>query len=163
MPSRPTLSSMPCSAPTSTPHLTPTSTPHLALLSMPHPIPSSLPHITSSPMPRLTPLSTAHHESSTHLIHPNQPLIPSPRLEKSRGELAREGEFLADQARLSVQASPKKKPILRSGLLCPNLYSFFLDQQSMWFLLVLIVPPAYNHPSLHKPHTPLTSLYLPTK
>jgi len=113
----------------------------------------------------------AHHESSTRLIHPNQPSIPSPILEKSRGGLAREGDFLANQAHLSVQASPKKKqkntkktPVLRSGLLHPNfLYSFFLDWQTMWFLLILVVPLAYNHPSLHKPHTLLASLYLPTE
>src|SRR5882724_8677239 len=87
------LSSTPCSALTSMPRLTPSSTPR--------PIPSSPPHLASSSMP--------HHESSTRLIHPNQPSIPSPRLEKSSGELARGEEFLANQAHLSVQASPKKE------------------------------------------------------
>src|SRR5882724_822294 len=138
---------------------------------MPYPVPSSPPHLTSSPTLRLTPSSMAHHESSTCLVHPNQPSIPSPRLEKSRGELAREGEFLADQPRLSVQVSPKKNrkiqkktPILRSGLLHPDvLYSFFLDWQSMWFLLILVVTLTYNCPSLCKPHTLLASLYLPTE
>src|SRR5882724_711100 len=124
-------------------------------------------------MAHLAPLSTAcHKSSSSHLIHLNHPSIPSPRLEKSRGGLAREGEFLADQACLSVQASPKKKqkntkktPILGSGLLCPIfLYSFFFYRKSMWFfLLVLIVPSAYNYLSLCKPCTLLACFHLPTK
>src|SRR5882724_11504862 len=90
-------------------HPTPTSMPHLAPSSMPHPIPSSSLHLTLSPTPCLAPSSTAHPESSTRLVHLNQPLIPSPRLEKSRGGIARDGEFLADQACLSVQETPKKK------------------------------------------------------
>jgi len=47
--------------------------------------------------------------SSSCLIHLNQLSIPSPRFEKNSGGLAREEEFLADQACLSVQASPKKQ------------------------------------------------------
>src|SRR5882724_10656563 len=119
-----TLTFMPCSTPTSTPCLTPSS--------MPLPVPSSPLHLASSSTPHLAQSSTACHESSTRLVHSNKPSIPSPRLEKSREGLVREGEFLANQARLSVQASPKynknkhKTPILRSGLLCPDiLYSFF--------------------------------------
>src|SRR5882724_2182313 len=33
----------------------------------------------------------------------------------------------------------------------------------MWFLLILVVTLAYNCPSLCKLHTPIASLYLPTK
>ena len=157
-------------ASSSTPRSALTSMPHLSPLSTPHPVPSSPLHLASLSMPHLTQSSTAHHESSTHLVHSNQPSIPSPRLEKSREGLVREGEFLANQAHLSVQASPKykknknKTPILRSGLLCPDiLYSFFLYRQSMWFLLILVVTPAYNHPSLCKPCTLLASLYFPTE
>ena len=80
----------PCLAPPC--HLTPSSTPCLALLSMPR-----------------------HEPSSSHLICPNQPFIPSPRLEKSRGGLAREKEFLANQAHLSVQASPKNRKIQKKN------------------------------------------------
>src|SRR5882724_10534740 len=96
-------------------------------------------------------LDTHHKSSSSCLVHLNQHSIPSPILEKIRGGLAREEEFLADQVCLSVQASQKKKgkykktPVLRSGLFHPNfLYSFFLDQQPMW-LFILVVPSAYNH------------------
>jgi len=53
----------------------------------------------------------AHHESSTRLVHLKQLSILSPKLEKNREELVRGGEFLADQARLSVQASPKNANI----------------------------------------------------
>src|SRR5882724_9981769 len=49
---------------------------------------------TLSSMPHLTPSSPPQHElSSSHLVHLNQPLIPSPILEKSRGGLAREEEI----------------------------------------------------------------------
>src|SRR5882724_4594663 len=68
------LSSTPCSAPTSMPHLTPSS--------RPRPILSFLPHLTLLSTPGLAQLSTACHESSTRLVHLNQPSIPSPRLEK---------------------------------------------------------------------------------
>src|SRR5882724_650342 len=85
------LLSIPHSALTSTPHLALTSTPCLVPLSTPCPIPSSSLHIASSPMPHLALSSTARHKSSTHLIHLNQPSIPSSRLEKSRGELANGG------------------------------------------------------------------------
>src|SRR5882724_10318458 len=94
---------MPHSALTSMPHLTPSSTPR--------PFPSSPPHLASLSTPHLSQSSTACHKSSTRLIHPNQPSIPSPELEKSREELVRGGEFLANQARLSVQASPKNTKI----------------------------------------------------
>ena len=149
-------------------HSSPTSTPCLALSSMPCPVLSSSPHITSLPMPHPTPLSTACHESSTHLVHPNQPSIPSPRLDKSRGELAREGEFLADQARLLIQASPKNRKIQKKtpsldqvsyALIC--IHSSLTGNQcgsssyslSHWPITVQV----------YASHAPLASLYLPTK
>src|SRR5882724_3549440 len=75
-----------------------------------------MPCSTLSSMPHLAQSSTARHESSTCLVHPNQPSIPLPELEKSREELVRGGEFLANQAHLSVQASPKNTKIQKKLL-----------------------------------------------
>src|SRR5882724_7532316 len=86
---------------------------HFSQVSSHHLAPSH-PHLVSPCCLAL--LSTAHHKSSSRLVHPNQPSIPSPRLEKSRGGLAREGEFLSNQARLSVQASPKIRKIQKKLL-----------------------------------------------
>src|SRR5882724_11420750 len=97
------------------PRSTPTSMPCLTPLSTPRPILSFPLHLALSSMPHHAQSSMAHHESSTHLVHPNQPLIPSPELEKSREELVRGGEFLANQAHLSVQASPKNTKIQKKN------------------------------------------------
>src|SRR5882672_5043050 len=82
---------------------------------------------------------------SSRPVHPSRPSqlsSLSPKSEKSREELYRREEFPSVQARPSVQASSeipmklqKKSSDIRPGFL----YSFFVDRQSMWFLLIYVV------------------------
>src|SRR5882672_9900209 len=135
----------------------PSSSYHLDPSSSHHPDSSSsyCPGPSPSYYPR--PSSPYHPVSSTshpvHLSHPSQPSSLSQKSEKSREELDRREKFPAVQARPSVQASSEKPTKLqkKSSVIRPGfLYSFFVDRQSMWFLLVYVVSRTHNCQSILK-------------
>jgi len=139
---------------------------HSSQVSCHHPIPTFHPHTVLTCHLCLV-LTHPPHLISTHhhLLLSFQASLWSPHQYWRRAEESWWEEKSSQLFRLVFQSRhPQKKnlkklksPILRPDLLCPDfLYSFFLSQQSMWFLLIFAAPWMHNCPSLCKPCTPFT-------